>query len=166
MSISEILKSQYCASLEMLKQAVEKCPDTLWTDDSYKNKYWHLAYHALFFTHLYLQDDLEHFTPWLKHRENYQFLGKMPYPPFKEPKTDKPYRKDEVLEYLSFCVNEVGIKLNLTDLEKESGFQWLPFNKFELQLYNIRHLEHHTGQLFERLRTQPDIELKWIAKIN
>ncbi len=39
-----------------------------------------------------------------------------------------------------------------TRLDADSGFYWLPFNKFELQLYNIRHIQHHTGQLTDRLR--------------
>jgi predicted kinase len=38
-----------------LKQAIEKCPDALWNDPADKNRFWHVAYHALFYTHLYLQ---------------------------------------------------------------------------------------------------------------
>jgi hypothetical protein len=42
-------------------------------------------------------------------------------------------------------------------LDAASGFDWLPFNRFELHLYNMRHLQHHTGQLTERLRTICDV---------
>ncbi|MEZ4615731.1 MAG: hypothetical protein R2867_09500 [Caldilineaceae bacterium] len=31
-----------------------------------------------------------------------------------------------------------------TDLSAPSGFSWLPFTKFELQIYSIRHLQQHT----------------------
>jgi len=27
-----------------------------------------------------------------------------------------------------------------------SGFDWLPFDKLELQFYNIRHIMQHTGE--------------------
>jgi hypothetical protein len=163
MEPKEIIKSQYYASLEMLNQAIAKCPEPLWDYSNYKNKFWHIAYHALFYTHLYLQKDQQQFVPWSKHREHYQYLGKIPWPPHEEPKIGTPFSKDEVLEYLSFCRNEIETKVDIVDLTAESGFHWLPFSKYELQLYSIRHIQHHTGQLFDRLRSQPNVELKWIG---
>jgi len=55
MDIRQVIQSQYGASLDMLKQAVEKCPVSLWDDRRYRNRFWHIAYHALFYTHLYRQ---------------------------------------------------------------------------------------------------------------
>ena len=43
------------------------------------------------------------------------------------------------------------------------GFYWLPFNKLELQFYNIRHIQQHTGELYERLGTRENIELDWVS---
>jgi hypothetical protein len=54
MDISEVIVSQYLASLEMLKQTIAKCPPTIWDDPNDKVKVWQVAYHALFYTHLYL----------------------------------------------------------------------------------------------------------------
>jgi len=54
-------------------------------------------------------------------------------------------------------------RLPQTDLEAESGFYWLPFNKLELQFYNIRHIQQHTGELYERLGTRANIELDWVG---
>ncbi len=45
----------------------------------------------------------------------------------------------------------------------ESGFFWLPFGKLELQFYNIRHLQHHTGELFERLGAV-GVTLDWVGR--
>jgi hypothetical protein len=74
------------------------------------------------------------------------------------------YRREDVLEYLAFCRNEVETRLVALGLEGESsGFSWLPFGKLELQLYNIRHLQHHIGELYERLGTQAAIEMSWVA---
>ncbi len=53
----EVLKSQYHASLGMLREAIERCPADLWFDTSPTNAFWQVAYHALFFTHLYLQPE-------------------------------------------------------------------------------------------------------------
>ncbi len=52
MDTKDIVKSQYHASFEMLRQAIIKCPDSLWDGREYRNAFWRVAYHALFFTHL------------------------------------------------------------------------------------------------------------------
>jgi len=41
-SIKDIIRSQYHASLEMLRQAVIKCPDSLWQSREYKNMLAHV----------------------------------------------------------------------------------------------------------------------------
>ena len=48
MTIQDILKSQYHASLAMLRGAVDVCPVELWTDDSYVNQFWQVVYQTLF----------------------------------------------------------------------------------------------------------------------
>src|SRR5699024_2816331 len=52
-SLRAALKSQYHASLAMLREAVELCPAEEWTSDAHTNAFWQVAYHALYFTHLY-----------------------------------------------------------------------------------------------------------------
>ncbi|MEZ4615730.1 MAG: hypothetical protein R2867_09495 [Caldilineaceae bacterium] len=51
------IQSQFLAALAMLEQSVIRCPDALWDDPNDKTKFWHIAYHALFYTHLYLHTD-------------------------------------------------------------------------------------------------------------
>jgi hypothetical protein len=164
MTAKEVIKSQYRASLKMLSEAVAKCSGALWNDPKYKNRFWHVAYHALFYTHLYLQDHREAFVPWSKHRAEYEFFGTVPWPPHREANIGEPFTKGEILEYLAVCQNEVENKVSCVDLEADSGFDWLPFNKLELQFYNIRHLQHHVGQLGERLRAQEGIGIGWVAR--
>jgi hypothetical protein len=67
------LISQFQASLEMLKQTIIQCPEALWNPASDKNKFWQVAYHALHFVYEYLAESPETFTPWVKHREVYDF---------------------------------------------------------------------------------------------
>jgi hypothetical protein len=162
MNIKNITQSQYLAALEMLKQTIEKCPDELWNKQSDKNKYWHVAYHVIFYAHLYLQPTEEDFHPWEKHREEYQFMGSVHWPPHHELKIGEPYTKEEVLEYLDFCKQQVVEIVPQLDMHAESGFSWLPFSKFELQFYNIRHLQQHTGELAERLG-QAGIDINWVG---
>ena len=165
MNSKKVFVSQYDASLAMLKNTVATCDDGLWNDERDKNRFWHVAYHALFFTDLYLSQDEKHFAPWGNHREDYQILGdRVPWPPHHAPRIGEPYTKDEVLEYCTSLQTNLAERIEPLDFEGPSGFFWLSFNKFELQIYNIRHLQHHTGQLIDRIRDRQGAAIEWIAK--
>jgi hypothetical protein len=164
MDIKEIVKSQYHASLDMLEQTIVKCPETIWNHPDHKGKFWHIAYHVIFYTHLYLNPTEEDFRPWEHHREEYQFLGPVPYPPHHKPDVNRIYTKEEVLAYLNFCREQVDPLVDSSDMEAESGFYWLSFGKLEHQFYNIRHVQHHTSELAERLGTMGNIEIDWVGK--
>ena len=162
-NLPEVISSQYLAALEMLRQAVCKCPPSLWDSPDDGSKFWHIAYHVLFYTHLYLQDSEQSFTPWIKHRDEYQFFDQTPWPPFEQPRIGEPVDKDTVLEYLVFCQEQVIALLPRLDLAGPSGFDWLPFGKLELQIYSIRHIQQHTGELMDRLGTRANLELDWVG---
>ncbi len=152
---------QYRAPLAMLKQAIELCPESLWLDASYTNKFWHIAYHSVFYTHFYLSTTEADFRAWPKHKPDSNYLGVRPWGPQEIPNVD-PYTKAEVLEYHEFCCAEVEAKVPGIHLEAPSGFGWLPFNKLEVQFYNIRHTQHHTGQLADRLRNVVNTGVAWM----
>jgi hypothetical protein len=156
MDFSEAVRSQYHAALEMLEQAVIACPEQMWNSTEDKNRFWHVAYHSVFFTHLYMAEARERFVPWAKHRQEVVGLSS-------DVATIEPYGKDDVLEYVAFCRRVVDEKAPALDLGATSGFHWLPFDKLELQLYNIRHLQQHTGELMERLGARAGIDVKWVA---
>jgi hypothetical protein len=156
MHTKEVIKSQYRASLAMLRQAVEKCPEELWEDTSYVNPFWHVAFHVLFYTHFYLGPTEADFVPWVKHRDEIVSLET----PVMEL---TPYSKADMLEYIAHCLEQVEQQVDAMDLEAESGFYWLPFDKLELQFYNIRHVMQHTGELCERLGAHGEIEVGWVG---
>src|SRR5512143_1044451 len=95
MNVQAALKGQYHAALAMLREAIAQCPDDLWTADTYPIAFWRVAYHTLFFTHLYLQPDEQSFRPWAHHRDEYQFLAVLPWPPHRPPKIGAPYTKPQ-----------------------------------------------------------------------
>ncbi|MEZ4676625.1 MAG: DinB family protein [Caldilineaceae bacterium] len=159
------IQSQFLAALAMLEQSVIRCPDALWDDPNDKTKFWHIAYHALFYTHLYLQQTEADFRVWQKHRESYELMGPTPWPPHTKPEIGEPYQKTDILEYIEFCRAEITRGLAQTDLSAPSGFSWLPFTKFELQIYSIRHLQQHTGELMERLGVRVGVDVDWVGRI-
>ena len=69
-----------------------------------------------------------------------------------------------MLEYLAFVEKQVEERVPVTDLEAESGFHWYPVNKLELQFINIRHIQQHTGELYETLGIRENMqELRWVG---
>lgn len=156
MRTKEVIKSQYRASLAMLRQAIEQCPDAMWLDTSYKNPFWGNAYHAIFFAYLYLHPTEEEYVPWENPQDDDEVLA---YP--SEP--ERPYSKAAVLDYLEHCLAYMEDQVAALDLEAGSGFHWLPFDKLELQFYSIRHIQQHTGELCERLGAHGEIEVEWVG---
>jgi hypothetical protein len=164
MDIHEIIRSQYHATLKMLLQAVEKCPPEMWKNPQDRNQFWHVAYHALFYTHLYLSRTGAEFVAWQGHREDYNFMGPKPWAPNEPLKIGEPYTKEDVLAFWQVCWDAIDQQVPTLDLEAGSGFDWLPMNKLELQIYNIRHLQQHTGELMERLGQQ-GINVDWVGQV-
>jgi hypothetical protein len=146
MDLKTVIQSQYFASLAMLKQAIVKCPPSVWDAPQDQDKAWYKAYHALYYTHKYLQIDHKHFVPWKK---------------YKNPDRQKPISKEEALEYLAFIEQQVAERIPETDLDADAGFLGNRFNKMELQFTNIRHIQQHTGELYERLGNREDTKLDW-----
>lgn len=160
MTLQAALKSQYHASLAMLLEAIDCCPAGLWTSDQHVNQFWHVAYHTLFYTHLYLQPSEADFVAWEHHRPGYNRFGTGP----DAPSTLTPYLVEEVRAYCLHCQDMVDSAVDRLDLAApESGFSWYRMPKLEHQLVNLRHLQHHTGQLADRLRQTADRGLRWVG---
>lgn len=168
-----VLKDQYHAALAMLRQTVERCPAELWADGSHTNPFWRIAYHALFYCHLYIQPRAQDFRPWEHHQTSIQDLDDIPAPPdifelielpHRPPRTGEPYTKAQILGYLAFCHEMIDAAVDRLDLlDPESGFHWSKRPKAERQMVNIRHIQHHTAQLAVRLRESAGIAIDWIG---
>ncbi|MFC1996035.1 hypothetical protein ACFLXI_00320 [Chloroflexota bacterium] len=159
MDTKAAIQSQFLATLEILKKAVEMCPDEMWADTEPKNKFWHIAFHSLFYTHFYLHPTEGDFVAWEKHQDEVVSLK-----PSFDPDLVQPYSQAEILEYLTYCQGQVREKVAAADLDAESGFSWLPFNTLEKHLYNIRHTQLHAGELCERLG-QAGIDVDWVGMV-
>ncbi len=156
MDIAPVLISQYLASLAMLEQAIAKCPQSLWDVPGERNPFWQVAYHALFFTHLYLGDSEESFVPWTQHREGHEDFG--------VPESPQSYDKGGVMAYLAFCRQYVAERVPQLKLEETANFHNRRRTVLELQIYSIRHVMQHTGELMQRL-SGLDEEIDWVGSV-
>jgi hypothetical protein len=164
--IRAVLKSQYHASLAMLREAIDRCPDHLWTNDEYLNSFWQVAYHTLYFTHLYLQPNEAAFRPWEGHQAEVQNPDGIAGPADSKsllPLIPEPYSRADTLAYWQICEELVDDAVDTLDLTSpDSGFHWYRMSKLEHQLANIRHIQHHAAQLADRLRSSEGIGIRWV----
>ncbi len=155
-ALRSALKSQYHATLAMLRTAIRRCPEDLWSSsDGHANPFWRIAYHTLFYTHLYLQPNNRVFRPWEHHQMGIQHMNR-------PMRTWRPYTQAEVLAYWRICdsmVDDAVDALNLND--PQSGFSWYKIPKVEHQLVNIRHIQYHQAQLADRLRVATGAGVGW-----
>lgn len=156
MDITAALISQYLASLEMLKQTLIQCPEPVWNAPGDVNKFWHTAYHALYFVDEYLQYPPTAVTPWSQHRAGWE--------DFPAPPDGEFHDKATLLEYLAYCQQQVAERLPHLDLEAPDAHG--PLTMFELQVYSIRHIMQHTGELLERLAAHSGAQIDWVGSIH
>lgn len=160
------LTRQYRAALAMLRDAIDRCPDALWTDPAPTNAFWQVAYHTLYFTHLYLQPDEAGFQPWAGHQADVQHEDAIAGPADRTsplPLIPRPYTRAQVLAYLDH-VGEAVDGVDALDLAATtSGFSWYPMGKLEHQLVNLRHVQHHVGQLADRVRAATGDGVRWVS---
>jgi len=150
---------QFGAAIDTLQDAIELCPDPLWTtvlwkdsDDERYGQFWFSAYHTLFWLDLFLTGKNEGFTP---------------PPPFVRGKLpEQPYSKEQVLAYLRDCRQRCRATIEgLTDEQAQHRcvFEWMQPTFFELQLYSMRHVQEHAAQLSLVLGQQGVTGLDWVA---
>jgi uncharacterized damage-inducible protein DinB len=113
----------------------------------------------LFFIDLYLSDsDVDFMPPAPFTRDEMDERGILP---------ERVYAKDELLAYLRHGREKCRTTIAAMTDEKASrrcGFDWLDLSVGEMLLYNLRHVQHHTGQLNLILRQKTDSAPRWIRK--
>lgn len=166
-TVRTALKSQYHAALEMLKEALERCPAELWDDRTTGTAFWQVAYHTLFYAHMYLQPTLKDFQPWAQHQRDAQYPSGLPGQPKPDstlPLVPQPYSQAQMQEFLTLFDSMVDSSLDALDLHSaESGFPWYSCSKLEHQIISLRHIQHHTAQLGDRLSRVQGHGLTWLG---
>lgn len=160
--IKQILTGQFEASLAMLGECVRVCPAEHWDGKIASVTFQQVAYHTLFFADLYLTSNEAGFQ-----LREIHYVGGDERNPF--PSVGLP--REELLEYTSICRQKAIESLaaeTSESLRGPSGFSWYPIPRGELHVVNIRHIQHHTGQLSAYLRRvvptfQDRKVLPWVA---
>jgi uncharacterized damage-inducible protein DinB len=151
------LWQQYGAAIDMLDNAIIACPDELWSDRSQQPQFWYVVFHTLFFLDLYLSEKEDGFAPPTPFTlSEMDPSGAMP---------ERQYTKAELRGYLAHGRDKCRATIDaMTDEHAAHNchFSWLDISAADLLLYNMRHVQHHTGQLNLILRQQTDSAPLWV----
>lgn len=156
-----MLRSQMEAALAMLKQCVEACPPEHYEGRIARDTFRTVAYHTLFWTDYYLSPGEGGFELREIHQRggDDRVLASSPGVP-----------QGELLAYADVCREKLIETLGAETPESlggPCGFPRFSFSRGELHLYNLRHIQHHTGALSAYLRRidprlQDRTALRWV----
>jgi hypothetical protein len=152
----------------MLRQAIEKVPEQQWNSEEYSNPTWQIAYHALWATKFYLGASPEQFIPFKNAKEGAESLGGSQdwENPNDEVILEGFHTKEEVIEFCEEVDVDLFPSIELLPLDEYSGFDWYPYSRLEFHINNIRHIQHHAAQIFERLKIKGITGFPWWADHN
>jgi hypothetical protein len=142
--------SQYDGSLQMLAGCLRACKPANWNGIVGRAAFWHVAYHTLYYTDLYLSKRVEDFQDRPFHCGNLNYFSTPSWEPATKVDASKPFDKKSLLKFAEMCADKARESVDAEtnkSLAGPSGFFWLPFPRMGAHIYNIRHIQHHTGQL-------------------
>jgi hypothetical protein len=142
----QVITGQFEAALCMLNECVQRCPLEHWEGKIANDSFRQVAYHTLFYVDYYLSTGEHAFSL----REIHQQGGDE-----RTSAVSLGLSKDDTLAYLALCRQKMLATVtaeSADSLQGPSGFARQAFSRGELHFYNVRHVQHHVGQLSAFLR--------------
>jgi DinB superfamily len=146
-----ILWRQFGAAIDMLGNAIDACPDEHW------GACWYTAFHAIFYLDYYSTRSDKEFAPPAP-------FGLTELEPDLMP--DRVYSKADLRTYLDYCRTKCHAAIEaLTEqsLTTPCRFARRDATVAELFLYNMRHVQHHAGQLNLIVRQHSGEAPRWVS---
>jgi len=169
-----VLWKNFAASIDMLKNVIELCPDALWER---KDKFFYMAYHTVIFLDFYLSYPVTAFEPKLP----FTIVPDSELPPaaVDDVMPNRHYSREEMMAYIDWarkkCETFIGPDASqdlmvLWIKKSEIGLHGLcpsvveHYTLLEMLFYNFRHVQHHVAQLNYILRSEADLAADWISQ--
>lgn len=166
-TIKDNLWTQFGASIDTLKNAIEMWPDEYWETDK---KFFYISYHTLVFLDYYLTvPPPKVFSSPLAF--TFTDPENVPAEAVDDIIPNRIYSKGALLDYLQssretcydIITNLTAEKLEERWVEEDGD---MDYSVFEILLYNMRHVQHHAAQLNLLLRQKINDAPKWVARAN
>lgn len=161
--LKEGLWSQFGASIDMLKNAIERCPEDYWNTNK---KFFYNVYHCIVFLDYYLTVPAKKISSPLP----FTITGpdQVPKDAIDDVVPDRIYSRQELLGYLLAC-REKCHSLIISLTEEKLNDRWVEvdgnrnYSVLEILLYNMRHVQHHVAQLNLLLRQGINDAPNWVG---
>jgi hypothetical protein len=159
----KILWNQFGASIEMLINVVEECPEDYFSTNK---RFYFMTFHSTIFLDYYLTIPPENFSPLLSFTQ--KSPEERPNEAVDDLIPDQFYTKLEIITYLKKTREKCqALIASLTDEKLKGRFTEgnepndMDYPILEILLYNMRHTQHHTAQLNLMLRQDLGKHIEW-----
>ena len=143
----DVLRRHLEPTLEMLGQTINACPDELWDARDKGPPFWQYAYHALAGVDFWLSDSPKTFAfPSFHTREALIESGETPAGALSRQQIEA------YLEQVTAKSWALLDRLTPATLLQETEFAGRPWTTADRILVQIRHVQHHVGQLNAALK--------------
>lgn len=156
-SVSATLKEHFWYSIEMLGEAVSKCPFHVWERTKDGHPYWQIVLHILTGLHYWTRNAGEPFDYPFSNRRVYPELDALPADTVTPDEMQSYFQtvKAKVEDFLAHLSDE---QLNdISDLNPE-------YTNLDLLLCQIRHIQHHLGACNTILKENGAAAIGWRDK--
>lgn len=152
----DVLQRHFDPTIEMLRQALEACPDDLWDARDTGAPLWQLAYHVLLGIDYWFRESSEGFAfPPFHTREAMLESGEVP---------DQALTRAQIEGYLEQVYarsHALLDRLTPKGLLREAAFPGGSWTVADRLLVQIRHVQHHVGQMNHLLKQKTGAAPGW-----
>lgn len=171
--LKDCLCKNFLAAIDMFARIVTVCPPTVWNE----KKYFYLTYHTVIFLDYYLSSPVKEFHPLLPY--TVCDPDNLPDGAVDDVIPDRHFTQEEMLNYINSIRMKCRHLINVawedklqrrwisegeTDLHGLCPPMVVNYSLLEILFYNLRHIQHHSGQLNLLLRQRENVAVGWIAQ--
>lgn len=169
----EALWRNYAASLDMVANAIALYPEDAWLAEG---KFYFMAFHTAIFADYYLSHPVHHFAPRIMY--SLCETDQIPEAALDDVLPKTLVSQQEILDYLKHIRRKAKKLISETSIT-EFTQNWITrdeaemhglcpglvvdYSLLEILFYNLRHIQHHSGQLNLLLRHETGQGVDWIA---
>lgn len=174
-SLITSLGQNFAGAIDMFTEVIRICPEDFWQNDK---KFFYLSYHTLIFLDYYLSQPVSSFSPQLAYTIT---CGDLPPEAVDDVIPDYHYAREEMIHALQL-VRKKSQQVILETPELNFSRRWISaeeirmhdlcpglvedYSLADILLYNLRHLQHHVGQLNFMLRQYKGLAAEWVALVD
>ncbi len=164
-ALAQGLKSQLTASLLMLKDCIDRCPQEEWHERHDDYPFSQVVFHALFDCDLNMCEDEKELKSQQIHEEHKEEFGN--YEELEGRIAAKVYAQEFIKKYYLHCLEKITVALDQKtndELLISGSDYYRTMTKMERYVNCIRHTQHHAAQLGLRLQFVTREEMEWVGR--